>query len=231
MVAIRTVRSLAGRCGDVLHRIPLLPTVAGVCTMVVVATAIGTSQISLSFSDNPPSQDSCTGHLCQEPTANVTHSNTPEVAGSEERRSTRRVPTARPALPAASSAARSRSGEKPSATGESPAVAARSTPRPGLLRVAFTVVERLPDGYVSAATITNRGTRAIADWTLSFRVREGASVVHAWDVDVVRVGRRALVRNWPDDPPIAPGKSVVVDFAVDGPYGPPQACTINDKAC
>lgn len=230
-VAARTARSLAGRCGDLLHRIPLLPTVAGACMVMVVATAIGTSQISLSFSNNPPGQSPCTGESCREPTANVTHSDTPEAVRPEGRPSTRKVPPARPALPTAPSAARSRRGEGVGAVGQSPAAAARPTARPGLLRVAFKVVERLPDGYVTAATITNRSSRAITDWTLSLRVREEASVVHAWDVDVVSVGRQALVRNWPDDPQIAPGKSVEVDFAVDGPYGPPQDCTINGKAC
>lgn len=222
--------SLSDRCSRLVRRIPLLPAVAGACAVTVVVTAIGSSQVSLTFTDNPPrSQARCTGASCP-----ATHTATPDADVPETRPSGRapgtRVPSVRPAMPAASPAKPRRTHRVGATARRGGSASPRPSPRPKPVTVAFQRIEQWPGGYVSTATITNRGRRPVDTWTLAFRV-EDASVTHAWDVDVVRTGRHVVVRNWPDEPPIAPGQSVEIGFAADGTYHPPRDCEVNDAAC
>lgn len=204
--------------------IPLLPLVAGAFTVIVVATAIGSSQVSLTFSGEPPEHSGCVDERCAIPPGTAGPvSGTPEArtrASSPRPRSQASVPS--PAPPPRSS--RAAVGRATSGRPGTPSSA--TTP----LTVAFTPAERWPGGYVSTAVITNKGDRPIDAWTLEFRVVD-ASVTHVWDVEIVRTGQRVVVRNRPDEPAIAPGESVEIGFAADGVYRRPRECRVNHIAC
>jgi hypothetical protein len=224
---------LAGRRWiRLLRGAPLLPTVAGVFAAVVVVTAISSSQVSLTFANNPPpGQPRCTGAGCE---AQPYDAAEPGDTGARPAARDRRAPThrthpARPA-PSRSAATRPRAGAIGPPSADSPkagSAAATASPR---ITVAFKRAEQWSGGYVSTATITNRGRRPVGAWTLAFTVVDG-SVTYAWEVDVIRTGERVTVRNRPGDPAIAPGQSVEVGFAAEGTYRPPRNCTINGHRC
>jgi hypothetical protein len=223
---IRRGRALPRRSVRLIRRIPLLPLVTGACTVVVVATAIGSSQVSLTFTDEPPDHVGCIGPDCvagDSPEAGLP----PEIDPSG-RASSRRLSSPRPALPASSSVPRPRAGEERTGgrVGRRPIQGGGSTP----VTVAFRTAERWPGGYVGTATITNRGERPIRDWTLEFRVVE-ASVTYAWDVEVLRTGSHVVVRGRPEEEAIRPGGSVEIGFAADGAYHPPRGCRVNRTVC
>lgn len=223
---IRRGRALPSRSVRLLRRIPLLPLVTGACTVVVVATAIGSSQVSLTFTDEPPDHVGCAGPDCV--AADAPDVGLPSEIDPSSRASSRRLSSPRPALPASSPVPEPRAGEEGTRdrTGRRPAQDVRSTP----VTVAFKTAERWPGGYVGTATITNRGPRPIRDWTLEFRVVD-ASVTYAWDVEVLRAGSHVVVRGWPDEEAIRPGGSIEIGFAADGAYHPPRGCRVNRVAC
>jgi hypothetical protein len=96
--------------------------------------------------------------------------------------------------------------------------------------VSFRATARSETGFRAVATITNRGTRPIDDWTLVFRI-PNARVLSASNVVLVKAGSVATVRNLAQAPEIEPGQAVRVVFTARGAASTPSACSFNGVVC
>ncbi|HEX6471407.1 MAG TPA: cellulose binding domain-containing protein [Streptosporangiaceae bacterium] len=108
--------------------------------------------------------------------------------------------------------------------------AGRGVGRAGGVTVAFRVTSQWADGFQGSATIVNVSGRPISGWTFAFRV-PNAQVLSIWEVQVVRLGGLAIVRNPAQSPSIAPGDSVRIGFTARGAAGTPSACAFNRVRC
>ncbi|HEX2314911.1 MAG TPA: cellulose binding domain-containing protein [Thermomonospora sp.] len=96
--------------------------------------------------------------------------------------------------------------------------------------IAFRATRRLPDGFAGTVTVTNRSGRPVSGWLLGFRF-PGARVLTLQNATVVKTGRVTWVRNLPETPVLAPGRSVRITFTASGTASRPSACKFNKADC
>jgi cellulose binding protein with CBM2 domain len=96
--------------------------------------------------------------------------------------------------------------------------------------ISFRATGRSETGFRGVVTITNRGSRPIDDWTLVFRI-PNARVLSASNVELVKAGSVATVRQPEAASEIEPGESVRLVYTARGPASAPSACSFNGVVC
>ncbi|WP_433613872.1 cellulose binding domain-containing protein [Dactylosporangium sp. CA-139114] len=115
-----------------------------------------------------------------------------------------------------------------------PLTFATGSPATSTCGIRFADTNDWGNGYVGSIDITNTGTAAISNWTLTFTWPTGwQSLSSGWNGTWTQTG--ATVRVTPADfnRDLAPGASTSVGFvgAYNGPNIPPAAFTLNGNVC
>ncbi|WP_157963643.1 cellulose binding domain-containing protein [Actinocorallia populi] len=187
-----------------LGRTPLMPLLAGVVAVGVIAAAFSTRQISLNFAGGAPSgQDSaaCAGcdglaDLREEGSGQPETAGPQVVAGPSEaslpRQSTRTV-----------------------------------SQRP--LRVEIRLGEMISGGFTAVAVVRNT-SRTAKDWKLSFRIPN--AVIVAAEGAGLRTTSKNGGTTWLDGLGALEGRqSVKVTFTAEGAWSKPSVCKVNGYDC
>jgi Cellulose binding domain len=93
-------------------------------------------------------------------------------------------------------------------------------------------------GYTGQYMLTNRGTSAVSNWTLSFRLPSGTTITSMWNGFYKVSGGTISVtpvfwsgQSW--DGTIDPGDSLAIGFVTEssGTAGPPAGCVVDGVPC
>ncbi|WP_328452744.1 cellulose-binding domain-containing protein [Amycolatopsis sp. NBC_00438] len=108
-----------------------------------------------------------------------------------------------------------------------------AAPPPAPCSVRFTVQNQWNDGFTAAVAITNKGSKTLSPWTLSWTFTGGQQVTHGWDGDYGQRGGRVTVDAAEWNATLAPGATVTTGFngAIRGGNPAPGAFTLNGASC
>ncbi|MBN6038927.1 serine/threonine-protein kinase [Amycolatopsis sp. 195334CR] len=103
----------------------------------------------------------------------------------------------------------------PDSTGSAaPPATSSSAAEPPACTARFTVGGSWPDGYQSAVTVRNEGTRTITGWQLSWTMPDGHRVANLWGGQFTQTGSAVAVTNADYNVTIPAGGSVEVGMTV-----------------
>lgn len=108
------------------------------------------------------------------------------------------------------------------------AAAAPAAPAGPKLR--YRTVDRETGYFEGTISIVNPGTRPMRTWTLTFTY-PGADIHNVWEAVLRQKGETVTIVNAMTAAPIAPGKSVEVQFGGAGRPAMPTGCRLNNAPC
>jgi len=190
-----------------LGRTPLMPLLAGVIAVGVIAAALSTRSISLNFAGGtPPDPAACAG--CNGLTD--TQARKDGTDGGQTPEDAARQPQAAPSeasLPRQSTRTVSQ--------------------RP--LRVEIRLGEMIPGGFTAVAVIRN-SSKTPKNWKLAFRI-PNAVVVNVQGA-ALRTTKENGGTTWFTGPAALEGSQVVrVSFTAEGAWSKPAVCKVNGRDC
>lgn len=105
-------------------------------------------------------------------------------------------------------------------------------PTTGACTVAYAVSNRWSGGFQAGLDLSNSGSSAFNDWTLTFEVPSGVTVSNGWNGTFSQSGTKVTVKAPSHDPRLDPGEKVNLGFTANGPDSPqPAAYAVNTTAC
>ncbi|WP_030164513.1 cellulose binding domain-containing protein [Spirillospora albida] len=96
--------------------------------------------------------------------------------------------------------------------------------------ITYQLVQQDPGYYEGRIVITNRGTKPMKAWKLTFDA-PGRDVKNIWGARLTRGGAKAEIQNLENAPAIPPGGTWEIQYGAVGAPAPPKACRLNGKAC
>ncbi|MGI5145185.1 GH12 family glycosyl hydrolase domain-containing protein [Plantactinospora sp. CA-294935] len=99
-------------------------------------------------------------------------------------------------------------------------------------RVAYTA-NTWNNGYTASVTVTNTGSSAINNWSLTYDLPSGQQVGNAWNATVTQSGSAVTARNIAWNGTIAPGGTASFGYqgTYSGTYSSPTSFSLNGSPC
>ncbi|MEW2445774.1 GH12 family glycosyl hydrolase domain-containing protein [Micromonospora marina] len=99
--------------------------------------------------------------------------------------------------------------------------------------VKYTRASAWNNGFTADVTITNRGSRTINGWNLTYNLPTGQQVTNAWNATVTQNGSAVSARNVSFNGSIAPGGTASFGYEakLSGTYSSPTRFSLNGVAC
>ncbi|MDW5329770.1 GH12 family glycosyl hydrolase domain-containing protein [Plantactinospora sp. KLBMP9567] len=99
-------------------------------------------------------------------------------------------------------------------------------------RVAYTA-NTWNNGYTASVTVTNTGSSAINNWSLTYDLPSGQQVGNAWNATVTQSGSAVTARNISWNGNIAPGGTASFGYqgTYSGTYSSPTSFSLNGSSC
>ncbi|MGK5550175.1 cellulose binding domain-containing protein [Actinomadura kijaniata] len=202
--------------------------VAAVAAVAIVGAGAAAALV-LSQGDDKPTP---TGARTAPPAASTPPA-APTTPGAAPTTAPAAPPTAGPTSPGTQPAP----GQQPTAppAGGTPTTAPSAPAVPvGPLRtgdgITYQLVQRDPGYFESRMVITNRSSRPLRSWKITFEA-PGANVRNIWGGRLVRRGSKVEIHNLPDGVPLPPGATWQIQYGASGAPVDPKGCRFGDKPC
>lgn len=191
-----------------LGRTPLMPLLAGVIAVGVIAAALSTRSISLNFAGGtPPNPGSAACVGCNGLTDAQARK---DADGGQTAEDAARQPQAAPSE-------------------ASPPRQSTRTVSQRPLRVEIRLGEMIPGGFTAVAVIRN-ASKAPKSWKLAFRIPN--AVVVGVQGAALRTTKENGGTTWFTGPTTLEGSQVVrVSFTAEGAWSKPAVCKVNGRDC
>lgn len=214
-----------GREGRGRSRKPAVLVAAVAAVLIVGAGAAAALVLSRGEDDPSPTRAQPTSPAATTPPA------TPTTPGATPTTGPAAQPTAAPTSPGTQPAP----GQQPTAPSTTtPPTAPPTTAPVGPLRtgdgITYQLVQQDPGYFESRMVITNRSTRPLRSWKITFEA-PGANVRNIWGGRLVRRGSKVEIHNLPDGVPLPPGATWQIQYGASGTPVDPKGCRLGDKPC